>query len=963
MEVDFTCDAYETTDRFNTYYPANSSSDFSVFHLNIRSLRKNVTNFQALISSVDHCFDILCLSETFLYSSEHNYFPIPGYSFIGNSRDTRQGGVGLYVRSGIEVEEVPVSLEGAEAVSVRLVGAGVSSLQLTCVYRRPSADQRQFIDSLERFLSPLRYQKHLIVGDINIDILKPDSDFYTDIHQLYNYQNILNIPTRVSPSSSTCIDHILCNFDDFRINSGTLQTAISDHYGIFAVFENSTNPARVGAKCFRNLKFNENDIQKVFSTVEWTEVFNSNDVVHAYEIFLLLCTKILDRVAPLITLRPKSRSKTKFFAPWFTPSLDKAATKRDMLAKKAREFPFSPVHTNRYKKQRNRVCALLREAKANYYNDLLSKTTDPRKLWNIINLSTGRKNPGQQKNSCPKEISTGSGQVSNPQEVLNELNNFFTTIGPKLANELPESLSEGAETISPYNDDEKFQLSEVDSFMVLDELCRIDPKKSTGPDNLPAKFVKFSAPFLYEPLTHIINLSMKTGTIPKTMKLARVTPLFKNKGSRKICGSYRPISILPIFSKILEKIVNLQLKSYLANNCLISLDQYGFQEGKGTTQALLQFTQKAFNAMHNSETILGIFIDFQKAFDTINHKILFKKMERSFHFSNSALTWFKSYLSDRSQYVSCEEHSSSTLPITCGVPQGSTLGPTLFLMYINDLTEVCSIFSPILFADDTNLFFHKKRPHLSIEALNNELGIISKWCISNKLTINLDKTNFTVLKNHQNRYQFNESLYIQNTLIPKTDSITFLGVSIDTKLHWGDHISNLKSSLRKSLGLIYAASSFLPTPILIMLYNCLINSKLTYCIEAWGNAHFTNLEKIHVIQKKILRIIFKGSFNEHSVPFFQKANILPIQQLYIQKIAILAHNSYYTCHSKNDNDQRLRRSKFDLPVPKFLTERGQRSPDYQIASIWNSLPDTVRAVGRVGTFRVTLKRHLLDSLE
>ena len=120
-------------------------------------------------------------------------------------------------------------------------------------------------------------------------------------------------------------------------------------------------------------------------------------------------------------------------------------------------------------------------------------------------------------------------------------------------------------------------------------------------------------------------------------------------------------------------------------------------------------------------------------------------------------------------------------------------------MYINDLTEVCSIFSPILFADDTNLFFHKKRPHLSIEALNNELGIISKWCISNKLTINLDKTNFTVLKNHQNRYQFNESLYIQNTLIPKTVSITFLGVSIDTKLHWGDHISNLKSSLKKKL--------------------------------------------------------------------------------------------------------------------------------------------------------------------
>lgn len=356
---------------------------------------------------------------------------------------------------------------------------------------------------------------------------------------------------------------------------------------------------------------------------------------------------------------------------------------------------------------------------------------------------------------------------------------------------------------------------------------------------------------------------------------------------------------------------------------------------------------------------MGIFIDFSKAFDTINHEILLKKL-LALNFSNSAVQLIKHYLTDRSQCVAINQRTSSFLKIKCGIPQGSILGPTLFLLYINDLVFHSKLFQTILFADDTNLFFQSKNLNNDVDKINEGLDILKDWCNANKLTLNTDKTNYIVLKNPQNHFRLSREIRINNSKIKSTESLKFLGVTIDNKLNWSIHIEFLRKQLRQSLGLIYQASLFLPNSSLIMLYNSLINSKIVYCLEAWGNAPETHLNKILVIQKRTLRVIFHKPPTYHSATLFKKANVLPIHQLYTHRLCTLAH----TVHSTQSHDfaYSTRSSALSIKRPNFLSACGQRHVAYQMSVLWNSLPVKLREISGLSRFKATLKQHLLDSL-
>ena len=361
-----------------------------------------------------------------------------------------------------------------------------------------------------------------------------------------------------------------------------------------------------------------------------------------------------------------------------------------------------------------------------------------------------------------------------------------------------------------------------------------------------------------------------------------------------------------------------------------------------------------------SKTILGIFIDFSKAFDTIDHDILLAKLT-SLNFNINTISLFKSYLSERQQCVSIDGINSDFYKIKCGVPQGSILGPTLFLMYINDLVNYTGIFKPLLFADDTNLFLTSKNLNSEISNINNALKVVGNWCHANKLTVNIQKTNFIRIQNYQNKASFNHDIDLFTNKIVESRCVKFLGITIDPTLSWSVHIENLRNQLHKSLGLLYQASSFLPRKILILLYNSLINSKISYCLEAWGNAAPTHLNKILKIQKRAIRIIYNCHPKTHTAPLFKKANILPIFQLYKFRIALLAFSSFHSL-SKNMHHLATRHSALSLPLPKSSSACGHRQVTYQSATIWNSLPDSIKTINNKSVFKLTLKRHLLDSL-
>ena len=961
MDAVFKCSSYNIDSLDTLVNPANGS--FSIIHFNIRSIRKNFSNMCAFLSSLPIKFDVICLGETFLYESEHTYFPIPNFDFVASSRDSRNGGVAIYVLDSIKSEKRTVSLNGAEAVTVRLSGVGKKPLQITCIYRSPASDLVAYLASLNSYLSAQNSNlDHALIGDMNINWFTQVSEDYKDIISSYNFQNVIDIPTRITNFTKTCIDHILVNFTENNILAGTICTDISDHFPVFAIFENrkQENFSSLHKERFRNLsKIDLNKLERCFEDIDWeSEVFTITDVNKAYNNFIKCILVVLNKVSPLMD---KKFNLKQYKNPWFKNNIGKAIKKKNRIFRQHKSFPFSPKLKAEYIKQRNYVSKLIKKAKTDYYTNVIEGESNRSKLWDIINKATGRR--GKKPECLAKVVDSDGNQISDHLSIANYLNRYFTSIGPKLAGKIrtvPDvplsSNTINCGTPQPEN----FSIATIVEELVCKEIALIKDNKASGVDGIPAKFIKASHKFLTKPLTHIINLSIKTCAVPDAMKIARVTPVFKGKGSMEECTNYRPISILPIFSKILEKVVNFQLMKYLTDNNVINTRQYGFQPNKGTNDALVQLSQQSFEALNKKHLILGIFIDFSKAFDTINHDILTTKMKNLYNFNTSTITWFQNYLSNRKQCVQINNTTSSLHGISCGVPQGSILGPTLFILYINDLITHVKLFNLILYADDTNLFFDTSNLNENINNINLELTNIANWCDANKLTLNLQKTNYMLIKNYQNKAIISMPLKIRHIEIDRVSSMKFLGVHIDEHLKWNVHIEKLRLELRKVTGLFYNASHFLPFSCLILLYNSLINSKIIYCIEAWGNTAKVHKEKILKIQKRLVRMLFKKPQNEHSPPLFKKARILPIEELYQLRILLIAHDQFYKYVKKSTPKYYTRQSQHDLPLPPSTSASGHRQVLYQASEFWNRLPKNIREIEKKNKTKV--KEHLLALL-
>ena len=331
-------------------------------------------------------------------------------------------------------------------------------------------------------------------------------------------------------------------------------------------------------------------------------------------------------------------------------------------------------------------------------------------------------------------------------------------------------------------------------------LLQLDDNKSPGPSNIPIKLLKISAPIIVPHLVSIFNLSFKTGIFPDLMKLAKVVPIFK-AGSKLLVTNYRPISLLSVFSKILEKIVHKQLYEFLQLNSVIYESQFGFQKNRSTLHSLIEIVENIRNCMDTSNYGCGIFIDLKKAFDTVNHEILINKLEH-YGIRGTNLKWFSSYLNGRTQFTFCNNSSSEIKGITCGVPQGSVLGPLLFLLYINDLPNISKVLKFYLFADDTNIFYQSPNLDTLQKVLNKELRKLSLWLNANRLALNISKTNFVIFA-AKNKPLKNVTLLLHNKAIEEKDHVKYLGILIDSQLTFKYHITAVAKKISRSTGLMY----------------------------------------------------------------------------------------------------------------------------------------------------------------
>ena len=444
----------------------------------------------------------------------------------------------------------------------------------------------------------------------------------------------------------------------------------------------------------------------------------------------------------------------------------------------------------------------------------------------------------------------------------------------------------------------------------------------------------------------MINISLETGLVQNSLKLAKVIPIYKAKAKDDF-SNYRPISILPSVSKILEKVINKRLYFFLQNSKLFFSNQYGFRKNHSTLQAVTKLITDIIESNENRETTMSVFLDLSKAFDTINHKLLLSKLE-FYGIRGIALDWFKNYLANRKQYVIYNNKTSDNLDITCGVPQKSVLGPLLFIVYTNDLPDCIEGAETILFADDTTICQSSDNIELLYHSMNDNLDRLTDWFKANKLSLNINKSNYMIFPNKRH-IDPSHNLSIANTNIDQVKSTKFLGIHIDQQLKWDVHVDSIKSKISSSLFIMNKVKHFISTSLMKILYYSMVYPYLTYGIALWGSTFQCHIHKLKVLQKKAIRCISGAKYNAHSDPIFKQLSILKFDDIYKlnvanimltyvrEELSIPLQSIFRFDRNTHAFNARLHDNKYRIESKRWRTIVASQSILYQGPKIWNDI--------------------------
>ena len=604
-----------------------------------------------------------------------------------------------------------------------------------------------------------------------------------------------------------------------------------------------------------------------------------------------------------------------------------------------------------------------------------------RKTWEGIKAIINTKNPSY---SAISQLKVKGEIIHNPEDISNTFNTFFTDIGPNTNKIIPKNPVDKPEKFLRERNPFEFLIAHTSNEEILEIISQLE-NKSTGPQSIPIKLLKIIPDLILVPLCRIISTSFMTGIFPDALKISKVIPVHKD-GPADNVNNYRPISLLSIFDKIIEKMMHKRLSSFLEQHNILFKNQFGFRKNNSTTFALLDLTERIKESIENKKYGCGIFIDLRKAFDTVNHEILLKKLEH-YGIRGIALKWFNSYLSNRKQYVYVNGVPSSLLDIKCGVPQGSVLGPLLFLIYINDLPNISNSFDFFLFADDTNIYHEAETIEKLEGELNKGLRGLHNWLIVNRLSLNISKTNFVVFHPYNKPIKQNITLKIKRKAISEKNNVKYLGILVDNGLTWKAQIDSISKKVSRAIGVLYKIRPYVNTSILKTLYYSLIYSHFNYAIEIWGSADTTHLNTLQLQQKRVIRLINRSDrrlddFSFQSIDkMYHKLGFMKISDIFILRLSLFIFkalncstpanfHSWFTListiHSYNTRSKFLNIDNSELTRTLFIfrartTHYGLKSTKILGAKVWNNLPPSIRVAEKsLISFKRELRNILLD---
>ena len=778
---------YYNEEDVNMYLRDVDEGDLSLLHTNIRSLPRNGDELEKYLHNIDINFDLIGLTESWLTDdhSEVTYIS-PEYKMVNVYRtNKRGGGVTLLIKESLKykaITELCKCRDELESVFVELSPCNFNDKKpvvIGVIYRPPNMDIGAFIEQMNAIMnhSAVQNKRCYIMGDFNINLLNCSThnltaDFVDNMFANL-YVPLINRPTRLCRTAATLIDNIFTNNISMGYaKSGILRTDISDHLPIFHVTRCKKSMSK---KAYvKKPVINECTLSNLLyelNNTNWDRILQCDDVNEGFTQFSVTMQESYDKNIPQRICKPKSKDK-----PWISKGLLYSIRRKNKLYAVYLKYKTTASHSF-YRRYKNKLSHILKVAEKMYYKEKLEGNKNNLvNMWKVLKTIVNKKKCyGNQ-----SEFKIEDKVINDPKEIVNRMNNFFVQIGASIQDNIPASNTDPVSLMRGCYDNSLFFVptNEQEVTNVILQL----KGTSSGYDNINCSILKYILPAIVKPLSHLINVSLQTGQVPQEVKIAKVVPLFKN-GDEMDISNYRPVSVLPIFSKVFEKIVYARLNDFLSRHNVLNPNQFGFRKGHSTSMAVSTFVENIYEALDNNELALGLFLDLSKAFDSVKHDILLKKL--SFYgIRGIPLQWLESYLSNRKQYVVYNSVNSDMEDVKCGVPQGSILGPLLFLVYINDLSLQSDVLKNVLFADDANFLVQGKNIDVLVHNLNRELLRISEWFKCNKLSVNVKKTKVMLFSSGRRAYDKSKIVVqIDGTTIELVSNIKFLGVIIDENLN------------------------------------------------------------------------------------------------------------------------------------------------------------------------------------